>query len=309
MNIRLHFHKFWGKFTPEQNIWYWALSQKHNVTLDSVNPNLVISQDGKPFPDVFTIYFSNEPYFPTPEQIKNSGYDHSMSNFLLDIPNYTRFPSYYFHMYDLINGGILKDFTSHFNKLNRDIPDKSEFCVFVSKSLTGKRGRFFEKLNKYKKIHTNVSPYTNISIGSSDDGAVNSLIKTEFIKKYKFNLAFENNFRGSHPCFPGAIVENGELLDLHGLTSEKLIEPLVAGTIPLYWGNKFVGDEFNSKTFLSYYDYESEDEFIEKIIELDNDDDLYNSYFKESISLPTKNHIFHIDYVVSLFDDILKKIN
>ena len=122
-------------------------------------------------------------------------------------------------------------------------------------------------------------------------------------------MAFENNFRGSHPCFPGAIVENGELLDLHGLTSEKLIEPLVAGTIPLYWGNKFVGDEFNSKTFLSYYDYESEDEFIEKIIELDNDDDLYNSYFKESISLPTKNHIFDIDYVVSLFDDILKKIN
>jgi hypothetical protein len=92
---------------------------------------------------------------------------------------------------------------------------------------------------------------------------------------------------------------------MSGLISEKLVEPFVSGTIPIYWGSEIVSKEFNSKTFLNYYDFKNENDLIDKIIELDKNDNLYNSYFKEKI---LNNHMLNISYITNLFDDITNKI-
>jgi hypothetical protein len=80
--------------------------------------------------------------------------------------------------------------------------------------------------------------------------------KLEFIARFKFNIAFENS---SYP----------------GYTTEKLLDALRADTVPIYWGNPHVADDFNSARFVNYHDFASEDQFVRRIIELDEDDDAY----------------------------------
>jgi hypothetical protein len=304
MDIRVHFDNFWSGFNPNSNIWIWILRKKHNVVIDGSNPNLVFTTDlNVRYPNAVNVYYSNEPFYPD-ESIIKGRFDFSMSNFFIESESHIRFPSYYMYIYEFINTGLIDGF-SFFQKENRHIPEKTNFCSFVSRSLNGKRGDFFNKLNEYKRVETNVSPYNNFSVPFDSSGFSSSRPKIEFIKKYKFNISFENNFRGSYPCFPNANVVSGFLTDMSGLISEKLVEPFVSGVIPIYWGSKMVSDEFNTSTFLNYYDFQNENDLIDKIIELDKDDNLYNSYFKEKIS---NNHMLDESYIVDLFDNIVKMV-
>jgi hypothetical protein len=86
--------------------------------------------------------------------------------------------------------------------------------------------------------------------------------KTEFLRPYKFSIAFENESKV-------------------GYTSEKLFEAMQGHGVPLYWGNPRVKEEFNPKSFLNYFDFESEEALIAKIIELDKDDAKYFEYLKQ----------------------------
>ncbi len=306
MDIRLHFDNFWAGFDKNDNVWVWILKQKHNVILDSITPNLVITMSLKrPINGVYTIYYSNEPFVPS---INTNNADHFLSNFFIDSPNHTRFPSYYMYIHEFIKCGLINDL-DFFDSTDRIIPVKTNFCSFVSRSLNGKRGEFFNKLNEYKHVETNVTPYRDFSIPFDSSTFSSTKPKIEFIKKYKFNIAFENNFRGTHPCFPNAVLNNGYLVDMGGLISEKLIEPFISGTLPIYWGSKMVGDEFNSNTFINYYDFDNEDDLINKIIELDKNDDLYNSYFKNKIKSDVNGSVLNLDYLINMFDSIVKNIS
>lgn len=300
MEIRAHFDDFWEGLNMEDNVWIWILRKKHNVVLDAHNPNLVFTMDQRNYPDAFTVYYSNEPYFPSCDAVDDK-YDYSMSNFFIDKENYVRFPSCYMYIYELI-----KDL-SFFLKEGREIPEKTEFCSLVAGQLHGKRGQFFNRLNRYKKVKTNAGQHNDFSIPFDSSGFSSSRPKIDFIKKYKFNIAFENNFRGEYPSFPGATTEDGCLQDMNGLISEKIIEPFISGTIPIYWGSKMIGDEFNSNTFLNYYDFDSEDDLIERIIELDNDDDLYASYFSEAIA-NIQNNVLCESHMTNLFDDLVAQL-
>jgi hypothetical protein len=301
MDIRLHFNSFWDELDKENNVWVWLLRQNHNVILDDINPNLVITMGlTKPFPNVYTIYYSNEPFFP--QQCNFA--DHYLSNFYIENENHTRFPSYYMYIYEFVRSGLIKDL-SFFYENDRPIPIKTSFCSFVSRSLTGKRGEFFHKLNQYKHIETNVAPYNNFTIPFDKSSFTSSRPKIEFIQKYKFNISFENNYRGNYSCFPNAKLNNGYLLDMGGLISEKLVEPFISGTIPIYWGSSMVSEEFNTKSFLNYYDFKNENDLIEKIIELDNDDSQYNLFFKESI---TNSEVIKLEYMVNLMENAIKKM-
>jgi len=126
---------------------------------------------------------------------------------------------------------------------------KKKFCcMLVSNPKAKERIAFFHKLSQYKKVDS-AGRFLN-NIGYSVDN------KMEFIKDYKFVISFENS---SYP----------------GYTTEKLIEPMFANSIPVYWGNPDVAIDFNTKSFVNINDFKSYDEAIKYIIELDNDDDKY----------------------------------
>ncbi|NTS43782.1 hypothetical protein HRG84_23070 [Flavisolibacter sp. BT320] len=121
-------------------------------------------------------------------------------------------------------------------------------CMVVSNPNATERIDFFHQLSKYKKVDSGGKYLNNIG------GPVAN--KMEFISDYKFVLSFENS---SHP----------------GYTTEKLIEPMLANCIPVYWGNPNVGRDFNISSFIHVNGFNSVEKAIERIVELDRDENKF----------------------------------
>ena len=138
--------------------------------------------------------------------------------------------------------------------------EKTKFCNFIYSNPVNKvRNDFYKKLSKYKKIDSGGRVFNNMKVGN---GKFRIPDKREFIKDYKFTIAIENGF-------------------YNGYTREKIFEPMLENSLPIYMGNEFIGKDFNTNSFLNFHDYDSIEQFIDKIIEVDNNDELYMSYFKE----------------------------
>lgn len=138
----------------------------------------------------------------------------------------------------------------------RILAGKSKFCSFVTSSHHPRKNQnrrdFFLRLSQYKQVDSG-GRYMN-NIGGPIPGW--SAGKIEFLRRYKFNIAFEN-------------------MRLKGYTTEKIFEPMIARCMPIYWGDPRINEQFNPKSFLNYHDFPSEEALIERIIELDKDDAKY----------------------------------
>ena len=81
--------------------------------------------------------------------------------------------------------------------------------------------------------------------------------KIEYLKKYKFTIAFENE-------------------RVRGNIDEKILQPLVAGSIPIYYGAEDIGDYINKDCFIDTRDFDDDwNAVIERIKEIDNDIEKY----------------------------------
>jgi len=106
--------------------------------------------------------------------------------------------------------------------------------------------------------------------------------KIEFLKRYKFNIAFEN-------------------ASLPGYTTEKLVEAMAARCLPIYWGNPLIHREFNPKSFLNYLDFPHEDALIARIVALDESDALYRQHLAETYFPHNRpNEFFNLDRVLDI---------
>ena len=115
-------------------------------------------------------------------------------------------------------------------------------------------------------------PWRNNTGGPVDD-------KIAFIAKYKFNLALENS-------------------RLSGYVTEKILEPFVAGTVPLYWGPDDVVDDINPEAFMRVCDYDSIGGFMDALMELNRNDEAY----MKMLMAPKLNADRHIDFDARLAD-------
>lgn len=172
------------------------------------------------------------------------------------------------------------------NFTKEDLLQKTDFCSFVYSNYRGKEERkeIFDKLNEYKKVNSGGAFLNNIG-GRTDN-------KLSFETKHKFSIAFENSSRS-------------------GYTTEKIVSSLVAKTIPIYWGNPNIGKEFNTKRFINCHDYKSFDDVLEKVKELDNDDEAYLKIINEQISSENYNFEKVLDdfelFLKNIFDQPLEK--
>jgi len=236
--IKINFTDFWRIFNKTDNPFWNLLSRKYDLEL-SDDPDILFysyfGNDHRNF-NCIRVLFQGENERPN---FRICDYSFSFDH-IQDHRNY-RLPLYY--LYDDVEKLTLpKD-------PERIASTKTKFCAFVfSNKFCDKRNRFFKKLSKYKKVDSGGSVYNNVGGKVSD--------KRSFIQDYKFTIAFENS---SYP----------------GYTTEKIFEPMLVHSIPIYWGNPLVCKDFNSESFFNYYDYNDEDELIERIIDIDRNPDEY----------------------------------
>lgn len=169
--------------------------------------------------------------------------------------------------------------------------EKTKFCNFLYFQDVSLRNKFFSRLSKYKKIDSpgrcmnNMPSIGNYKSAKGSRGSINwAQEKLDFIKDYKFTIAFENEIA-------------------EGYTTEKLVHPLLVNSIPIYFGNKKVGRDFNEKCFINYHDFKSMKDLINHIIEVDTNDELYKEYIEQPIFKDKKQHYFNSR------ERIIKKLN
>jgi hypothetical protein len=158
--------------------------------------------------------------------------------------------------------------------LDRSNPDcglaRRKFCNFVYWNASVGSGaairqEFCEKLMLYKHVDCPGKVLNNMKGAINDRHAPDWIsCKIEFLKNYKFTIAFENACQ-------------------IGYTTEKLYHPFIADSVPIYWGNPDVARDFNPKAFVNCNDYDNNlDEVVKRVVELDNDDSLYMGMLREN---------------------------
>lgn len=262
--IKIDFSDFWGGFDKTNNYFYNLLIEEFDVEITN-NPDVL-------FFSVFGNQHQNyrcKKIFYTGENVAPPlGYcDYSFSfDYLDDSRNY-RLPHYllYDGYYELVRPKVIDE-----SMANR------KFCNFVaSNGNCNERNFFVQELSKYKKVDCGGRWMNNIGHAVSD--------KRKFQSEYKFSIAFENNaYRPQHP----------------GYTTEKIMEPMTVNSIPIYWGNPIIDKEFNTKSFVNFYDFNDFNKMIDYIIDLDSNDSKYidvlnQNWFDENI-IPESNKLDNI---------------
>jgi hypothetical protein len=161
----------------------------------------------------------------------------------------------------------VKQIADNLNKLEKkkiiNLNKKKKFCcIIISNESSFERIDFFKKLSKYKKVDC----FGKTSLTNSDNFLLPKCWteNPKFLSQYKFVISFENSFEEEY-------------------ITEKLVNTMLANSIPIYRGAPNISEYFNTKSFINYEDHEkSYDKMIEKIIQLDKDDEKY----KELLAKP-----------------------
>lgn len=253
--IKIKLVGFWNGFNPDENILIKCLRKKYDVQIvDEGQEYIICSVFGELYEYCkYTeprIMYSGENYIPDFNLI-----DYSICSYPIDyLDRNFRMPVYFTAVMRLINKE--KDYGAEFLK------SKKYFANFIAShdSEYNIRGDFFKKLSKYKRVESCGSYLNNMPDGK----CVTRDNKIEFQRKTKFTLCFEST---KH----------------EGFITEKIADAFYADTIPVYYGSSDVTTIFNEKAFINCSDYETFDEAIDKIIELDNDDDKYMAMIRQPI--------------------------
>ena len=272
--IKIDFTDFWGGFDKTNNYFYNLLKDEFDVVITS-NPDFL-------FFSVFGNQHQNykcKKIFYTGENVAPPlGYcDYSFSfDYLDDVRNY-RLPHY------LLYDGYYE--LQKEKNIEQSLASR-KFCNFVaSNGNCQERNQFVQLLSQYKKVDCGGQWMNNIGYAVTD--------KRKFQSEYKFSISFENN--AYRPQFPG-------------YTTEKIMEPMTVNSMPIYWGNPKISEEFNTNSFVNFYDFNNMSDMVEYIIELDKNNDLYTQKLKEywfvNNTVPTNNKIENIkSFLYKIFNN------
>ena len=262
-----------------------VLSQRFDVSIDHENAEYLIFGDtnfGRNNlnydPNKITkIFYTGENQRPWDYQCHYAiSFDHLENDQCYRLPLYV--------VYDLDNLiNKIPSYSTH-RKSEEDIAKKTGFCSFVVRNPNcQKRNEFFQKLNTYKKVDSGGPLFNNIGY-VLPYGNESMKAKLSWLPNYKFNMCFENS---SYP----------------GYVTEKIYEAFIGKTIPIYWGSSTVEVDFNPRAFLNWYDYKNDDDFLQAIIELDQDEDKYREmYMQPMFSKPTTNRFMDLDNFLNWFE-------
>ena len=143
---------------------------------------------------------------------------------------------------------------------DRDFLARKKFCNFVvSNDFSAERNAFFEEFSARCPIDSGGSYRNNIGGPVAD--------KLAFQRQYRFSIAYENS---RDP----------------GYVTEKIVDAFAAGTVPIYWGDPLIKQEFNPDSFVCADDYPDNAALIDAIEAIDQDQELFLRYCHAPILAP-----------------------
>lgn len=280
--IKLGFTDFWGGFNPiGDNIFDKTLGKYYEITYTNQDPDILFFSVGgnkhKDYTNCKKILFTPEnfyshKYIPFDHVLGEENLfkyaDYSITGFDIDDSRNFRLPCY-IRRYNFDIKNVIED---------RTIPKKTKKVLYLQRNCVQFRDNFVRELQKHIEVDCLGSCVTNNNTVVGD--------KIEFMKDYKFVMGFENS---SHP----------------GYNTEKLVDGFISKTIPLYWGDTNVYSDYNKNSMVNLHDFKNQEEFIQRILEIDQDEDLYNRILSEQpiINYSLFDEDKFINFIKPIFND------
>lgn len=286
--IRIKFVGVCPGFEPDWSVLYIILTKYYDVQIVDKDPDYILCDAFEPFYDYcgypqVRIMVNGENYVPDFNLV-----DYAISRYPIE------FQDRNFYMpgciYPIKHWLALPQKDRNYD--NSIFEGKPYFANFISShdSEGNIRGDFFKKLCEYKRVESPGTYLNNCPNGTAVRWSNES--KTDFQKKCKFTLCFEST---AH----------------NGFITEKITDAFYSDTIPVYYGSPNVTDIFNKDAFINCSDYASFDAVIEKIKELDQDDEKYLQMLRQPILVDPQYPQRVLDdmdrFICAIFDQPLEK--
>ena len=137
------------------------------------------------------------------------------------------------------------------------------FCSFLYSNPKAhpRRDWLFHTLSSYKRVDSLGPHLQNTPIRTTRFERNWTEIAIDLKSGYKFDIASEN-------------------ARYSGYTTEKILSSFMARTLPVYWGNPLIADDFNPNAFVNTNDMD-EKALLQTIKSIDEDRALYEKYLSE----------------------------
>lgn len=267
--LRVAFAYFWPGFTPDRFRAFFPFVYEKYDLVPSANPEVVFysvfSPQFRPYADAraiepvarlrpgnyLRVFFTGENFEP---DMANCEFAMTFSA-LADHPNHLRLPLWVYEDRGWGYGPelLVKRGQTDWESVARE---KTAFCNFVYLHEVPFRDAIFRRLSAYKPVDA-AGRHLNTMNGWTVPMAPNRVAgKIEFFRRYKFTLAVENT------VWPGYM-------------TEKLVDPMFAGSIPIYVGDPQAQRSFDPASYIDSTCFPTMKEMMEFVRAVDNDRDLY----------------------------------
>ncbi len=262
--IRIYFVGFWDNMDMENNIVCDILKKHYNIVLDAENPDYVFcSSFGSGYEyckyDGIRIFCSGENYSP----------DFNVVDYAIGYDNLSYGDRFFRRIFITMKhdntkyASLIEQLQDRPQTVSKDtLASKDKFCnlIYSHERDDFGRKRMFEQLSEYKRVDS-AGTYLN---NMPDGMRVTRDTKPVLQARCKFTIAFES-------------------VNMHGFFTEKIVDAFLANTIPIYLGDPDIAQVFNRKAFINCSDYSSFEEVLEKVKELDSNDELYLQMLREPV--------------------------
>ncbi|NKB29456.1 MAG: hypothetical protein GKR99_18615 [Rhodobacteraceae bacterium] len=141
----------------------------------------------------------------------------------------------------------------------QDLDARDGFCGYVVSASTHSaphRGDAFAAFDAARGVASGGKHLRNTdALQQLEKTLPGAQAKAQFLGRYRFSMAYEN---ASHP----------------GYCTEKIVQSFAARTIPIYWGDPLVTEDFNPAAFVNANELASLDALVAEVLRIEDDPDV-----------------------------------
>jgi hypothetical protein len=175
---------------------------------------------------------------------------------------------------------------------------KTRFCAFMYSNSVPHRDAFFHAMERYYKKAD--------ALGAACNKDIRPLESTRMLYDPLHKTYYEDAVEQYEPYKFVIAIENARI---KGYITEKLTNPVLARCIPIYLGAPDLFDDnvFNRKAIIHIDDFDSYEDCIKYVREVDQSPELYLQYLREPLFVGNKLPVyFDANYIVPSIMNVVK---